>query len=236
MECNAKSEKANELIHRRIITIHCDYKSCAILMRRIRCVESNWRCRDNNLQEMNDRSLGSRLMTSERSVLTVFRTRDYLQARPARARKGLAIIYCSNLKHSIIIYRFKFGLDIFRFEAFESQKSNHPVLFHLILFSLTLEKICSIVLMKRYSDRFSFSECYVGRMPFHFPVLVVSFYDLQSEMQSLMLTDMNVEFVGNIFYALGAFPRARTPSCEKLPPNSVSIRRRYERDSPAKGI
>jgi hypothetical protein len=38
-----------------------------------------------------------------------------------------------NLKHPILIPLFKVRLDILRFAAFESQKSDHGVLFHCSL-------------------------------------------------------------------------------------------------------
>jgi hypothetical protein len=64
----------------------------------------------------------------------VFRTVDDLQAEFGLARDVILIVYRPIPKRLILIHRLMFDLNIFRFSAFESQKSNRRALFHLRFF------------------------------------------------------------------------------------------------------
>jgi hypothetical protein len=87
------------------------------------------------LQEMNSRSLSILLIMSERLVLVSLSDHKWFLKSICPCKRHPAIFLLSNLECLILIDLFKFELDIFCFEAFESQKSNHAALLHLILFT-----------------------------------------------------------------------------------------------------
>jgi hypothetical protein len=73
---------------------------------------------------MNGRSLSILLISSERIALTGLRDRRSFPRSIRLSKQYCRHFFCPDIKHPVLGHFFNFGLDIFRFESFESQ--NRP--------------------------------------------------------------------------------------------------------------
>jgi hypothetical protein len=83
---------------------------------------------------MNGRSLGILSIMSEKMVLDGLLDCQTSPRGFDLARNIVVIVSSHNRKRFIFMHLFKFGFCISRFKAMETQKLNHPMPVHLILF------------------------------------------------------------------------------------------------------